>query len=92
MSVKAERQGRITRQVRGEILDDLRHLVVLVDAATSEHAWSEILSLGDRHGLTVYDAAYLELALRTGTTLASHDKQLIGAARKQGVAVLTAPE
>lgn len=91
MLVKAERRG-IGREVRDEIVEDLRHLVVSVDAETPKRAWDAILPLGDDHGLTVYDAAYLELALRTGAMLASNDKRLVVAARALGVAVLTEPE
>lgn len=91
MLVKAERRGRINRNVRGLILQDIEDFVVLTDRLTSEQAWSEILPLADNHGLTVYDAAYVELAMRLRATLASHDKRLIAAARMLGIRVLTAP-
>ncbi|MDZ4800583.1 MAG: type II toxin-antitoxin system VapC family toxin [Bryobacteraceae bacterium] len=42
----------------------------------------------ERHRLTLYDAAYLELALRRGLPLASLDRELRGAALAEGVAVL----
>lgn len=42
--------------------------------------------LGSEHGLTAYDAAYLDLALRKNLRLASLDDALIKAARKAGVA------
>ena len=41
-----------------------------------------------RHTLTVYDAAYLELALRLKLPLATLDQELVRAARAAGVAVL----
>ena len=41
--------------------------------------------LADRHGLTTYDAAYLELALRLGVPLATLDQDLARAAREAGV-------
>jgi len=44
------------------------------------------LALG--HGLTVYDASYLELALRHGLPLATRDTALIAAARTLGLPVL----
>jgi len=47
-----------------------------------------LTSLALAHGLTVYDAAYLALALDRGLPLATLDDPLTKAARKAGVAVL----
>jgi predicted nucleic acid-binding protein len=44
-----------------------------------------VLALCERHGLTVYDAAYLELAMRKGLPLATQDSDLLKAARVEGV-------
>ena len=52
---------------------------------------SKIMELCERHGLTAYDAAYLELALREGLPLATLDHELQKAARAAGVG-LFAPE
>jgi predicted nucleic acid-binding protein len=46
------------------------------------------MSLARRHRVTVYDAAYLELALREGLPLATLDAALADAARAEGVALL----
>jgi len=51
------------------------------------HADDGGFRLADRHGLTVYDAAYLDLALREGLPLASLDKALCKAAENSGVAL-----
>jgi predicted nucleic acid-binding protein len=61
-------------------------LPVLVDAATEAQAWSATINLGRQHGLTEYDAAYLELALRQGLPLATLDAKLEAAATAVGVA------
>jgi len=45
--------------------------------------------LAERHRLTVYDAAYLELAIRLRSPLASLDKQLVAAARLVGLEVFS---
>jgi predicted nucleic acid-binding protein len=37
------------------------------------------------HGLTAYDASYLDLALRTGSVLATRDAELQRAAPQAGV-------
>ena len=41
--------------------------------------------MAEQHGLTVYDAAYLELALREGIPLMTLDNDLRKAARDSGV-------
>ncbi len=48
----------------------------------------DALELADRHGLTVYDAAYLSLVLDIDGELATQDKALIKAARTEGVTVI----
>jgi predicted nucleic acid-binding protein len=50
-------------------------------------SYDQIFELANRHGLTVYDAAYLDLAMRESLPLASLDRQLIEAARKAGVPI-----
>ncbi|HVK18281.1 MAG TPA: type II toxin-antitoxin system VapC family toxin [Fimbriiglobus sp.] len=46
-----------------------------------------VLDLARRHNLTEYDAAYLELAARTGLPLATLDNKLKSAAPAAGVAL-----
>ena len=41
--------------------------------------------LAARHGLSAYDAAYLELAMRRGLPLATRDDALLAAMTKAGV-------
>ena len=52
-------------------------------------AFGDILTLARTHRLTAYDAAYLELALRTGCPLASLDDPLNGIAAGLGIALFT---
>jgi predicted nucleic acid-binding protein len=66
-------------------LEDLSLLPIRIDGETEIQAWGRTLELADRHGLTVYDAAYLELALRRGLPLASLDKELRAAAAAESV-------
>jgi predicted nucleic acid-binding protein len=56
-----------------------------VDTATFPQALTETLRLARRHGLSSYDASYLELALRNGLPLATLDERLGKAARAAGV-------
>jgi predicted nucleic acid-binding protein len=68
----------------------LRHLNILpidTDPETNAHAWNTTITLARRHRLSLYDACYLELALRRRLPLASFDAALVAAARAEGVAV-----
>lgn len=82
------RRRRHDAAFRDSTLSDLAQLAIIVDADTDRQAWGATLQLSERHGLTLYDAAYLELALRRGLPLASLDMELRRAARAEGVVVL----
>ena len=82
------RKGRMTLQRRDEAFADLNFLDIQVDPETSDKAWNTTLHLADRHKLTVYDATYLELALRRQLPLATLDKELRIAAELEGVQLL----
>jgi predicted nucleic acid-binding protein len=84
----AARRKLMTDSQRKSALTLLSRLNVLVDADTASLAWTTISDLAARHTLSVYDAAYLELALRKRLSLASRDEPLRVAARKSGVKVL----
>jgi predicted nucleic acid-binding protein len=49
----------------------------------------KILRLSNEYNLTAYDAAYLELAERKNAVLCTFDEDLIKAAKKHGVSVIT---
>jgi predicted nucleic acid-binding protein len=80
----AERRGRIDREYRDLSLQDLGRLAITVDLETVRHAWQATLELADRFGLTPYDAAYLELALRRELPLGTVDRALLEASRIAG--------
>ena len=84
----AMRRGRIDAAFRRAALDDLALLDITSDAHTDTHAWAETLVLADRYSLTVYDAAYLELAQRRALPLATLDEDLGAAALRLGLRVL----
>lgn len=65
----------------------LESLPIEVDALTSQQAFTRTLALAQAYGISSYDAAYLELALREGVPLATLDKDLLKAARKANVSV-----
>jgi predicted nucleic acid-binding protein len=84
----ALRRNRINRAYRAAIFESLSALPILVDPDTADLAWSSTLELSDHYDLTIYDAAYLELAARMGIPLASLDSDLRAAARAVDVEVL----
>ncbi len=83
----AVKRGRITAAIRDGGLADFRELPIEVDGETDQRAWSSTLRLAERVGLTLYDAAYLELADRRGLPIATLDQRLRAAAAAVGVGV-----
>ena len=84
----AIRRKRIDTKFRDGTLADLRALMVTIDLETEMHAWATTLQLAERFGLTVYDAAYLELAQRSSLPLATLDQELRSAAGALGIRLL----
>jgi predicted nucleic acid-binding protein len=81
-----ERRKRSTQADTVAWLAFLAALPIAVEDETAAHAWADVLTLARSHNLSVYDAAYLELALRRGLPLATLDDQLTAAAGAVGVA------
>jgi predicted nucleic acid-binding protein len=84
----AERRGRLKRSNMEQRLELLAALPIAIDADTAIRAWTDTLLLARAERLTLYDAAYLELAIRRDVELATLDRELRRAARKMGVAVV----
>ena len=82
------RRGWITIARRDGALADFAIMPILEDAETGLHAWSRTIVLADAHRLTVYDATYLELALRLSLPLATLDDDLRDAAQQEGIPLL----
>lgn len=82
------RRGRHVAEFRDGALADLALLPIQVDQETDRCAWDATLRLAGRHRLTLYDAAYLELAFRRQLPLATLDRQLRAAAEKEGIDLL----
>ena len=82
------RRKRHTAGFRDSTLADLAQLPIQVGAETDRQAWGETLRLAERHQLTLYDAAYLELALRRNLPLATLDEDLRRAAALEKVRLL----
>lgn len=84
----AVRRGRVDAAFRDASLADLAQLNITGDPDTAAFAWSTALELAQAHGLTVYDAAYLELAQRLALPLATLDQDLRRAGQSAGIALL----
>lgn len=80
-----ERRKRCSQADTTAWLSFLSGLPIVVDPATEARAWTDTLALARQHGLTAYDAAYLELALRESVPLATLDAKLEAAATAVGV-------
>jgi predicted nucleic acid-binding protein len=86
----AERRGRLSVAGLTRSVDLLQRFAVAMAPEGSERPFRELLDLARSERLTVYDAAYLELALRLGLPLATKDRNLRDAAASLGLAVLGA--
>jgi predicted nucleic acid-binding protein len=81
-----ERRGRLEEADTALFLRQLARLPIVVDHAPEEAA---VLGLARRHGLTVYDAAYLELAQRQALSLATLDSMLAQAAERERIPLVS---
>lgn len=86
----AVRRGRCDEAYADHSLARLARLAISSDEETDRHAWAATRQLSRAENLTLYDAAYLELALRKRLPLASCDSDLIAAAERHAVVVLSA--
>lgn len=84
----AERRGRLTASDSSRFTALLGALPISVDRGLDAPVVPGLLAVAREYGLTAYDAAYLELAMRLGLPLATRDSELMGAARRAGVALV----
>jgi predicted nucleic acid-binding protein len=82
------RRGRIVRSDAEDFLNSLADLNIHLADPISYDA---VFKLAELYSLTVYDAAYLDLAVREGVQLASLDGALQKAAMKAGVTLFKFP-
>jgi predicted nucleic acid-binding protein len=81
----AERRKRITTEQVAQALSLISALPLQKDVETAQQIPGRTMALARKHALTIYDAAYLELAQRRGAILATLDEQLFKAAAKEKV-------
>lgn len=78
------RRKRISPDYRDRVIAELDSLGLDHDFAGHQHVWSAAGAIALEHGLTIYDAIYIELAKRRGYLLATLDKKLGQAAKDLG--------
>ncbi len=84
-----ERRKRLTPELTGAFLQDLKRLAVDIDISPpAVNVFDTVQTLCRKHRLTSYDAAYLELAMRGDHPLATVDDDLAKAARQEDVELL----
>ena len=81
----AGRKKRITPIQGASFIDALANLPIYIDESTTARAMHSIFTLANQKNLTIYDAAYLELAIRESIPLATQDKDLIKAAKNLNI-------
>lgn len=81
----AQRRGRLDAERRLALLTEIGGLDIREDEAPRAQYWPTVSGFAERHGLTVYDASYLELAVRRRLPLATFDKALRVAAANENV-------
>jgi predicted nucleic acid-binding protein len=86
--IMAVRRGRIDLERVARFAYDLAALPIRIEPAYAPAAWDAVIQVATRHQLTVYDAAYLELAERTGLPLATLDGDLRKAALAASVVLV----
>jgi predicted nucleic acid-binding protein len=84
----AQRRRRVEPEKRQRLSALLRELPIRVDLESATCDWTDTAALAERHQLTLYDACYLELALRSGLPLGTLDRALRDAAKASGVPLL----
>lgn len=82
--IVSERRGRLPAGMGDQIADAVDALQIQLDSSASS---AVVMDLARRHGLTAYDALYLEAALRHGAMLATLDGKLRAAAVAEAVAL-----
>jgi predicted nucleic acid-binding protein len=86
--IMAVRRSRIDLERVARFARDLAALPIRIEPPYAPAAWDSVIQVATSYQLTVYDAAYLELAERTRLPLATFDGGLPKAAQAASVALV----
>lgn len=84
--IVAERRGRVSAQVVSGHINDIERLAAFLELSATTP--SSLVTAARQSGLSAYDAAYFELALRRNLPLATLDDKLRAAAQKSGIELI----
>lgn len=84
----AERRKRVSAEDIIQYLSDLAVLPLRAERTLAPDDMAAVIGLAKRHLLSVYDACYLDIALRLKLPLATRDNDLAAAASSHGVKLL----
>ncbi|MDX2035708.1 MAG: type II toxin-antitoxin system VapC family toxin [Isosphaeraceae bacterium] len=84
--IVGERRKRMTESRSTRWVEVLSALPIYVELDDDDRICKDILQTARFHGLTAYDASYLELAIRRGLPIATLDHDLKRAAIAAGIA------
>lgn len=79
------RRRKLTPEEARTAIEIIRELPVIIDHEAATVAFTRLVDLASKHELTVYDATYIELAMRRQLPLASNDARMKQAATRSGV-------
>ncbi len=83
-----EKRKRISADLIRNFLTDVATLPIVLQELQADAVFDRIQSLSREHGLTAYDAAYLDLAQTNGLPVATLDEGLIRACARTGVELI----
>lgn len=87
--LQTQKKKRITEAQTASFIDALSALPIVVDRSTMSRAMHSIFALANQEALTIYDASYLELAIREKIPLITLDHDLIKVAKRLNVPLKT---
>ena len=85
MLFAATKRGSIRADEWPAVCASLEALPIDIDPMSASRVWAPALDLASQHGLCIYDAMYLELALRMRLPLSTLDQALASAAQAAGM-------
>jgi predicted nucleic acid-binding protein len=84
----AQRRKRITPDLRSQHWGQFSNLPIQIDHPLNTTDVRRVLAISEKHGLTAYDGAYIDLALRRAAGLATLDAEMARGAKAEGVILL----